>query len=249
MSTIRPHKPVLTEKNLSSQAGKVCSLYCMVSGRNTDATREVFIVTGASGGIGLELTKILYQHDARVYLAARSESKTTEAIKRIEQAHPSSRGKLVFLRLELDDLSTIKRSAEEFLTKESRLDVLWLNAGVMIPPQGSKTKQGHELQLGVNNLGHFLFVTVLQNVLESTARIAPKASVRVIWVSSSTADSAPKPALDFENMDYHRDEGPWTKYGRSKAGNVIHCAEFVRRTQGTGIISLVSGPALGADVV
>ena len=61
---------------------------------------------------------------------------------------PDSKGELVFLHLDLDDLSTIKKSAEEFLSKEQKLDVLWNNAGVMVPPQGSKTKQGYEMQLG-----------------------------------------------------------------------------------------------------
>jgi NAD(P)-dependent dehydrogenase (short-subunit alcohol dehydrogenase family) len=197
-------------------------------------------VTGASGGLGEKLTNILYQHDARVYLAARSETKTTSVIKEIKKTHPDSKGELIFLKLELDDLSTIKSSAEEFLAKESRLDVLWLNAGVMVPPADAKTKQGYQLELGINNLGHYFFASFLRDVLASTAKITPKASVRVIWVSSSAADAAPKPAIDFDNMDYHREEGIWTKYARSKAGNVIHSAEFVRRTKGTGIISLVS---------
>lgn len=52
-----------------------------------------------------------------------------------------------YLSLDLDDLGTIKMSADEFLSKEERLDVLWNNAGVMVPPAGSKTKQvGHSLQ-------------------------------------------------------------------------------------------------------
>ncbi|KAK2476091.1 hypothetical protein H9L39_11315 [Fusarium oxysporum f. sp. albedinis] len=86
----------------------------------------------------------------------------------------------------------------------------------MIPPEGSKTKQGYELQYGN--------------------------SVRVVWVASSAADAAPNPAVDLTNMDYHREEGAWMKYSRSKAASVIHSAEFARRTKGTGIISLALNP-------
>ncbi|OCK94113.1 uncharacterized protein K441DRAFT_677636 [Cenococcum geophilum 1.58] len=149
---------------------------------------------------------------------------------------------LTFLPLQLGDLSMIKSSAEQFLAKETRLDVQWNNADVMVSPQGSKTKQGLELQIGVNNLGHFLFTWFLRPVLEATAKIAPRNSVRVIWVSSSAADAAPHPAIDFENMDYHREEGIWPKYSRSKAGSVIHSAEFARRTQGSGIVSIALNP-------
>lgn len=200
---------------------------------------QVFIITGGSGGLGKELAAILYQHNAKVYLAARSESKTAEVIKEIQSAHPNSSGELLFHPLQLDDLTTIKTSAQQFLARESRLDVLWNNAGVMVPPQGSKSVQGYELQLGINNLGHFLFTQLLHPLLVETARTAPKNSVRVVCVSSSAADNAPKPAIDFSNMDYHTEEGIWSKYSRSKAGNVLHSVEYARRAGSEGIISMV----------
>ncbi|KAK9373440.1 uncharacterized protein V1513DRAFT_432845 [Lipomyces chichibuensis] len=223
-STFFPYKPVLTEENLPDQMGKV------------------FIITGGSGGLGKELASVLYQHNAKVYLAARSEKKTMEVIDEIRHLHTNSTGQLLYLHLQLDDLTSIKASAQEFLSNESRLDVLWNNAGVMVPPQGSKTVQGYELQIGINNLGHFLFTYMLHPLLAQTARIAPKNSVRVVWVSSSAADNAPKPAIDFSNMDYHREEGIWKKYARSKAGNVLHSIEFSRRTAGQGIISMSLNP-------
>lgn len=149
---------------------------------------------------------------------------------------------MIFLKLQLDDLSTIKESANTFLAKENRLDVIWNNAGVMTPPQGSTTVQGYELQLGTNVLGHFLFIHFLTPLLKQTAKTSPRNSVRVVWVSSMSVDFAPKPAIDFSNMDYHRDEDATVKYGRSKAGNLIHAAEFARRNQESGILSLVNMP-------
>ncbi|VUC25209.1 unnamed protein product [Clonostachys rosea] len=225
-STVAPYEATLTEENLPDQTGKV------------------FVVTGASSGVGKELVRILYQHNAKVWLAARSESRTIEAIKDIKGSHPNSRGQLLFLSLQLDDLSTIKASAEEFLSKESRLDVLWNNAGVMQPPEGSTTVQGYELQLGTNVLGHFLFVRFLTPILRQTAETAPRHTVRVVWVSSMAADFAPCPPIDFSNMDYHKDESISQKYGRSKAGNLIHAAEFGRLQQNTGIVSTSLNPGL-----
>lgn len=112
----------------------------------------------------------------------------------------------------------------------------------MVPPQGSKTAQGYELQLGTNNLGHFLLVQHLRPILVATARQAQKDSVRVIWVSSAAVGLAPTPPIDFSNMDYRKDESSWTKYGRSKAGTVLYAVELARRTAqaGEGVLSLVS---------
>lgn len=67
--------------------------------------------------------------------------------------------------------------------------------------------------------------------------------MRVVWVSSSAADGAPKPAIDFENMDYkRRDETQWQKYERSKAGNILHACEAARQSErnGDGVLHVVS---------
>lgn len=125
------------------------------------------------------------------------------------------------------------------MAKENKLHVLWHNAGVMIPPQGSTTKQGYELQLGTNNIGPFLLTKILYPALKNAAAEAPTDSVRVVWVSSSIAPWAPKPALDFENMDYHKNESAWGKYGRSKAGNVLQAAALARRGKNDGVVSVV----------
>ncbi|KAK8915605.1 putative oxidoreductase [Metarhizium anisopliae] len=236
LKSLWPPKPPLTEANLPDQTGKVGT--SPPPSQNTTESLAVFLVTGASGGVGEQLASILYQHNAKVYLAARSEDKTAAAISSLREQHPQSKGDLVFLPLDLADLSSIAQSAERFLRLESRLDVLWLNAGVMVPPAGSKTAQGYELQLGTNNIGHFLLTKLLHPVLKKSAAAAPKNSVRVVWVSSSAIDLAPSGVIDFQNMAYDRDENAWVKYGRSKAGNVLHAVEFARRTEGEGIVSV-----------
>ncbi|KAH6678721.1 hypothetical protein B0J14DRAFT_329303 [Halenospora varia] len=218
-------EPPLTEKNLPDQAGKV------------------FIVTGATSGVGKELTQILFSHNAKVYLAARSSEKALATIEAIKKAHPNSKGEAVFLKLDLDDLTTIKGSAQEFLSKEQKLDVLWNNAGVMVPPQGSTTKQDYELQLGTNNVAPFLFTKLLTPILSKTATTAPAGSVRVVWVSSSAAERfSPEGGVEMGNLDYKNDRSAWHKYGVSKAGNILHCKEFARRHTREGIVSVALDP-------
>ena len=197
-------------------------------------------MTGGASGIGLELVKILYSHNAKVYVAARSEQKASKAIATVQASFPKSKGGLVFLHLDLDDLTVVKQSAETFLSKESKLDVLWNNAGVMVPPEGSKTKQGYEAQLGTNCLGPFLFTKILTPLLVETAKSAPRGSVRVVWLGSSAAEMmSPKGGVDMTNLDYKKKETNWYKYGTSKAGNVLYAKELAKRYQADGVLSVV----------
>jgi retinol dehydrogenase 12 len=138
--------PPLTEQNLPDQTGKVRTpprRQLRVQPKCIDLTlhAQVFIVTGGNAGVGFELCKILYSHNATVYLAGRSEEKCNKALVSIKTAVPNSKGQITFLKLDLGDLASIKGSADEFLSKEKRLDWLCNNAGVMVPPKGSKTAQ------------------------------------------------------------------------------------------------------------
>jgi retinol dehydrogenase-12 len=218
-----PPKPTFTESSLPDLKGRV------------------YIVTGASAGIGKELARLLYSRNGTVYLAARSSDKANAAIAWIKETHPSSQGTARFLKLDLGDLTTIKRTAQEFLSQENRLDVLFNNAGVMIPPKGSKTTQGYELQLGTNCVGPFLLTKLLTPTLLQTAKIAPAGSVRVAWTSSGAADAmAPKGGVDVTSLGAENNKGAWGWYGVSKGGNVLHALEMQRRYGGEGVLSIVS---------
>lgn len=143
------------------------------------------MITGANTGLGKLLADMLYSKNAKVYVLARSQEKGEKAISDIKSAHPQSKGELLFLKLDLADLSTIKSTADRFLAKESKLHVLFNNAGVMEPVEGAKSAQGFELQLGVNNVGTQLLTKLLTPILAATARQEPAGTVRVVWLSSS----------------------------------------------------------------
>jgi retinol dehydrogenase 12 len=204
----------------------------------------VYLVTGGNSGIGKELAQFLYSKNGRVYIAARSKEKAMEAIDSIKKAVPASDGEMVFLHLDLADLKAVKASATEFLDRESRLHVLFNNAGVMNPPTGSKTAQGYELQLGVNCIGTFLFTKLLTPRLVETAKIEKPSTVRVVWVSSIAAESAwaPKGGVQLDNLDYKLERFSWRKYAISKAGHIYHGTEFARRHSTDGIVSIPLNP-------
>ncbi|KAK8074222.1 hypothetical protein PG994_005121 [Apiospora phragmitis] len=216
LSQLFPPKPRFTEKDLPDLDGKV------------------YFITGANTGVGKELARMLYSKNAKVYIAARSEEKALRAIKDIKQASSGSTGKLVFIQLDLADLSTIKDSAQTFLEQESQLHVLFNNAG------------GYEPQLGVNNVGTFLLTQLLTPLLAATAKREPQpGTVRVVWVSSSAAEAPPSPTggVPLDNLDYHKPLGWFPQYCISKAGNYLHGAEYAaRHGSSDGILSLSLNP-------
>lgn len=227
-----PPKPHLTEKDLPSLEGRV------------------FLITGGYSGVGVELVRILYRNHGRVYIAGRSESKAQQAINDIVKTTVTDDhvGSLEFLHLDLADLRTIKPAVHQFLSKESRLDVLFNNAGVAQPPQGSLSAQGTDLQLATNCLGPFLLTQLLLPVLNTTAREFPQTSVRVVWTSSQAVElGAAKYGFSVDDI---RDTppsslDPGTGYVISKLGNWYLSCELARRQGGQNITSVAINPGSG----
>ena len=219
-----PPTPSLTEKTLSDQSGRV------------------FMVTGGASGVGRELSAMLYGAGAKVYIAGRSEANARDAIEAIRQSHPSSTGELDFLMLDLSDLASVRSAATAFKTKESRLHVLWNNAAVSLPPAGSTSAQGHELQMATNCLGPWLLTKLLLPLLREAAQHAPKDSVRVVFTSSFVVDlSAPKGGMSV--ADYTTPPKDQQKnYCSSKVGNWFLASEFGRAEAEAGVLSVTLNP-------
>ncbi|KAK1700896.1 hypothetical protein BDP55DRAFT_699537 [Colletotrichum godetiae] len=111
--------------------------------------------------------------NAKIWLAARSQSKTQAVIDEIKAAHSGSSGDMIFLKCELDDLATIIATVQESLSRENRLDVLWNNAG-------SETVQGYELQLRINNIARHLLTNKYSRSKAENFRQAAEYARRVM---------------------------------------------------------------------
>ena len=202
----------------------------------SDLSGKVFIVTGGNAGIGKETCKQLLLKNGKVYLAARSESKAQAAIEELEK---ETGKKAIFLKLDLSDLDATKKSAQEFLEyvstlpstawlsnrslyhrKETKLNALIANAGVMIPPVDQLTTQKFDLQFGTNVLGHFLFIRLLYPLLVSTT--TPSDPSRIVWVASSMQYYF-NPPLKYDwitDTEVRKKQDSWSLYMQSKFATV-----------------------------
>ncbi|KAH9480641.1 Short-chain dehydrogenase [Psilocybe cubensis] len=205
-----------------------------------DLSGKVMIVTGGSVGIGRETVKALLHHNAKVYIAARNEEASR---KTIEELKNETDKEAVFLKLDLGDFQSIKAAVTEFQSKESKLDVLFNNAGVMAPPVDLVTAQGYDLQFGTNTLGHFYFTTLLLPQLFAGAKSSPDNKARVINTASAGAELAS--GIDFDTIKdgpKRKKKGTHRLYLQSKLGNVVFSNELARRYGDKGIVSVALNP-------
>ncbi|KAG0646559.1 Short-chain dehydrogenase reductase [Hyphodiscus hymeniophilus] len=233
-SAIFPPPPTFTEKDLQSLAGKV------------------FIVTGAASGVGFELAKILYGAGGTVYIAARSTSRCEGAIQKIKNQAGNSKpvGRLESIVVDLADLASVKDAANEFLRRETRLDVLVHNAGVMMPPAGSKGKQGHGLEMATNCLAPYLLTILLEPLLIRTAASSPTLSVRVVFIVSLIQFGTPQGGVMFDSQGNPQTlSSKSDTYMQSKAGGALLAGEFAKRLESRNILSVRDLPGIASSIM
>ncbi|PKP88867.1 MAG: oxidoreductase [Alphaproteobacteria bacterium HGW-Alphaproteobacteria-17] len=180
-------------------------------------TGRTILVTGANAGIGFETSRVLAARGAHVILACRDADRAHAAMDRIRADVPKA--ELSFQPLDLADLDQVREAGAAVLAGP-RIDVLVNNAGVMIPPK-TLTKQGFELQFGVNHLGTFAFTGLVHGHVEDriviTASLAHKGGV-----------------IDFSDLSAARSYHKLPRYQMSKLANLLHMFELDRRLGAAG---------------
>ena len=113
--------------------------------------RPLALVTGASGGIGLETVRGLRRAGCDVVLACRPGAKADGAFAQL--LGKEGGGTEVYLKdVDMGSLATIEALGAEMRGEGRAIDVLVNNAGVMATPE-MLTADGFEYQLGINHLG------------------------------------------------------------------------------------------------
>lgn len=201
-----------------------------------DQSGKTIVITGANSGIGFEATKLLADKGAHVIMACRSQARAETAREQILQAVPGAT--LTLKTLDLSDLQSIRDFAATLHSEFTSLDVLLNNAGVMAPPL-TRTREGFELQIGTNHLGHFALTGLLLDLLSA----APAG--RVVTVSSIAHRMG---TIRFEDMQWQKKYSRWLAYGQSKLANLVFARDLQRRLQrdGSGVISVAVHPGYSA---
>jgi NAD(P)-dependent dehydrogenase (short-subunit alcohol dehydrogenase family) len=187
-----------------------------------DLSGRTALVTGASAGLGIETVRALRAAGCEVVGAVRDLDKARAAIGDD------------LISLDLSDLDSVRNASQEIAQRLPRIDLLINNAGVMAPPL-SRTRQGFELQLGTNHLGHFVLTNALLPHLDDGSRI----------VNLSSRGHVRSP-MRWDDPHF-RDESTyekWTAYGQSKTANILFTVELEKRLADQGIHAFAVHPGV-----
>jgi NAD(P)-dependent dehydrogenase (short-subunit alcohol dehydrogenase family) len=197
---------------------------------------RTIVITGGNSGIGFEAARLFARQGARVLLACRDGAKMKVAAERI--CAETGGAEIEEVALDLSDLAQVRAGAAVLRERAPRLDVLVNNAGVMALPF-RETKDGFEMQVGTNHLGHFALTGLLLPSL-----LAAEAA-RVVTLSSLVHMQG---SLDLADVPTPRKYNEWTAYARSKLANVLFGYELDRRAKAAGarLLSTVCHPGYSA---
>ena len=193
---------------------------------------KVVVVTGANVGIGLETAVGVAERGATTVLACRNLGKAEAAAKVVTQRTWNDDVHVVVL--DLADLASVRKAADDILARWGRLDVLVNNAGGTWT-QRQHTAQGMEYTFGVNHLGHFYLTNLL---LE---RLRADSPARVVSVTS-VGHHAAFGGMRFDDLQSEKRYEGMEVYCRSKLANVLFVRELAKRLHGSGVTANAAHP-------
>jgi NAD(P)-dependent dehydrogenase (short-subunit alcohol dehydrogenase family) len=192
------------------------------------------LITGASDGIGFQIASRLAAGGAELLLPVRNPTKGDEAARRLRDAVPSAH--ITVLPLDLASLDSVATLADTLLTEGRPINLLINNAGVMTPPSRQVTKDGFELQLGTNHLGHFaLAAQILPLLREGRAR-----------VTSQISFAANYHGINWDDPNWEHGYDGSKAYSSSKIAQGLFAIELQRRSESEawGLRSTFSHPGI-----
>ena len=193
---------------------------------------KVVVITGSNVGIGFETAVGVAEQGATTILACRNQAKAEAAAK--ELTRRTWNDDVHVVPLDLADLASVRKAADDLLAGWNRLDVLVNNAGGTWS-EHLLTAQGMEYTFGVNHLGHFYLTNLLLD------RLRADTPARVVNVTS-VGHHAAFGGLRFDDLQSEQRYEGLEAYCRSKLANVLFTRELAKRLEGSGVTANAAHP-------
>ena len=200
-----------------------------------DLTGKVFVITGASAGIGRQTALSLAKKNAHLVLMGRNKEKHQPLLEEIKEIG----NKVDFIEMDLSSLKSVENAAKLFLATGSRIDVLINNAGLGITR--SVTQDGFEITFGVNHLGHFLLTNLLLD------RLKESKEARIVILSSKAHYQGQPYVFPTEVKAGAGLSTIAQSYFNSKLANLMHAKKLAQLLKGTGVTVYAVHPGVIAS--
>ncbi len=191
------------------------------------------LVTGATGGIGLQTAKVLAQMGHSVLIHGRDARKGEAAVREV-RATAAPNVDVRFLQADFASLAQVRNLAAQVVASVPRLDVLINNAGCGNFSR-SVTTDGYETTFAVNHLAPFLLTNLLLDKLKGSA------PARIVNVASRAHRGK---EIDFGDLMSERGYGVMRTYGRSKLANILFTRALAKRLAGSNVTANSLHPGL-----
>jgi NAD(P)-dependent dehydrogenase (short-subunit alcohol dehydrogenase family) len=209
-NNIFPTPPPPTTKYFPSVVAKIPSLQ-----------GKIIAITGCTSGTGLCLAKTCSEKGAKVIMINRPSKRADAALAEVPNA--------ILIPCDLQSFASVKTAGEELKQKfhETGINVICLNAGVMGLPDEA-TADGCDIQMQSNHLSHFLLISCIWSLLETSVRLTGEARI----VSHSSGARLFEKRV--EAQYYRRDMGgklggdgfpglgKWHRYSQTKLANLMY---------------------------
>lgn len=190
-----------------------------------DLKGKTYLITGTTSGTGFEAARILLSKGAKVVMLNRNPKKSEETITRLREILGNDID-VSNIKMDLGEQSSVMNAAKEVLNTVSQIDGLLCNAAIAQTPKRGLTKEGWELQMGVNYFGHFTLQGLLFPLIE-------KSNGRIVTVGSMGYDMGIK-AIKFDDLNWEKDYTPNDAYSQSKLAQIMSMYELNNRLAKAG---------------
>ena len=186
---------------------------------------KTIVITGATSGTGFEAAKILLSKGAKLVMLNRNNKKSENTIDTLKKELGSDID-ITAIKMDLSNQESVKNAATKVLEDLTRIDALLCNAAIAQTPTRELTKEGWELQMGVNFFGHFTLQALLFPLIEKTGG-------RIVTVGSLGYDMGLK-AINFNDLSWEQDYTPNNAYSQSKLAQIMSMYELNKRLISSG---------------
>ncbi|KAI1327284.1 NAD(P)-binding protein [Xylariaceae sp. FL0255] len=208
---------------------------------NVNLKGKTALVTGASGGLGVEACLELAAHGLSLVILGVRDPTKCDSIKSLLLSRRPDLDVQIW-QVEQESLENIKAFADRAASLD-RLDIVILNAGVK-GIHYAKSKSGHELNTQVNHLGTALLSLLLLGPLQTTAtatgapgRLTIVSSENHFWVKLKEINGP-------DTLEHLDDEATFGKdmdrYNVTKLLNVLWMRELSVKASGNVVINAVN---------